>query len=374
VLLGAIGAGALTCVAVFQPQAFSGRGLFSNKRDVEVDQTTDRAKARLDLETARASARSNGRDSGLKLATGVGAIAAALLAWGRLELSKDEQDSERYSKAIDHLSSDQPDAQLGGLYALERLATTSARDQQGTIVEVLSAFVRRSGPNKLVDEQDTAPHEPAIQVQAALTILGRHDWSHRVDLSSADLGRANLEDSNFTDAFLTRANLAQASLNQANLTRANLIGANLAGAYLRSANLNSAVLSCADLSGADVDRADFTNAKLTIANLTKATLRKATLTGADLSDANLKGANLTKAQLDGAQLNGADLTGANLTDANLTGAMLYDVNLTGANLTGAEFKGAELNGADLTGADLTEANLTAQQSISTKGISSATQP
>jgi hypothetical protein len=51
--------------------------------------------------------------------------------------------TERYTKAIELLGDDKLTVRLGGIYALERIATDSARDQW-TIMEVLSAFVRDS--------------------------------------------------------------------------------------------------------------------------------------------------------------------------------------------------------------------------------------
>lgn len=54
------------------------------------------------------------------------------------------QVTDRYSKAIEQLGSATLDVRLGGVYALEQIAKDSARgeDDQATIVEVLSAFVR----------------------------------------------------------------------------------------------------------------------------------------------------------------------------------------------------------------------------------------
>jgi hypothetical protein len=51
--------------------------------------------------------------------------------------------TDRYSKAIEQIGDGNLDVRLGGIYALEQLATDSqnARDQ-GAIVEVLAAFVR----------------------------------------------------------------------------------------------------------------------------------------------------------------------------------------------------------------------------------------
>jgi len=59
------------------------------------------------------------------------------------ELTERGHLTERYSKAIEQLGDEKLDVRLGGIYALEQIATDSPRTRdQATIVEVLSAFVR----------------------------------------------------------------------------------------------------------------------------------------------------------------------------------------------------------------------------------------
>jgi hypothetical protein len=154
-----------------------------------------------------------------------------------LRVAEQGQITERYTKAIEQLGSDKLDVRLGGIYALERIANDSERDQS-TVVEVLSAFIREhsnpthtdsepsiakvlstflQGDSQLPqgDSRDADPHpadlqevdpqeaavevhkkpRPAVDVRAALTVLGRlpslRDVS-RADLSEVYLGGANL--------------------------------------------------------------------------------------------------------------------------------------------------------------------------------------
>jgi hypothetical protein len=59
------------------------------------------------------------------------------------EVTEQGHITDRYAKAIEQLGSETIDVRLGGIYALERIAHDSQRDQdQATIVEVLGAFVR----------------------------------------------------------------------------------------------------------------------------------------------------------------------------------------------------------------------------------------
>lgn len=135
------------------------------------------AKAQTDAENAV-------RDLGVRVAAGVGAIAAALIAWGRVELSRREDrrafemlrrdverdlnererqareekaqaerhfeeraflarqhEDDRFTKAIEQLGSERLDVRLGGIYALEALLRPEEAHYRGVAIEVLCAFV-----------------------------------------------------------------------------------------------------------------------------------------------------------------------------------------------------------------------------------------
>jgi uncharacterized protein YjbI with pentapeptide repeats len=284
--------------------------------------------------------------------------------------------TDRYSKAIEQLGNDSLDVRLGGIYALEQIARDSARveEDQATIVEVLSAFIRvhsdpiyryrASLPATEAGNASTLSYEALtgrakdyltkavklpVDVQAAVTVLGRLPYSKvtpRGDLTEATLRHVTLH----TD--LTGATLVRADLGEADLTGATLVRTNLTRAKLTKADLGGADLTEAYLTGADLTRAKLLNANFARANLVSAHLTEANLTEVKfLTEMDL----LTEVDLTGANLAGADLTRAYLTGANLTGAYLTEADLTGADLTEADLTGADLTGADLTDADLTEA-------------------
>ena len=314
--------------------------------------------------------------------------------------------TDRYSKAIEQLGSDSLDVRLGGIYALEQIVKDSARgeEDQATIVEVLSAFVRvHSDPiyqyraaqsagwfASVRNDQQAAElgasaadyvenRKPPVDVQAAVTVLGRLRHLEmlpradlmdatlrrvtlhtnlsgaalvRADLTGADLTEANLRQANLRHAILSKADLTGTNLTVANLSRADLAGADLHGAKLRGADLSETDLTGADLTGADLHDANLTSADLHDATLIRADLTGARLGRVKLGGAKLSGVKLTKADLTGKNLSGVDLTGADLGEADLTGTDLTEAKLTGTDLTGAK-----LTGTDLTGADLTEVNL-----------------
>src|SRR5712671_403030 len=179
--------------------------------------------------------------------------------------------SNQVSKGFEQLASDKMAMRLGGIYALEGVMNASERPEQyrGPVLEMLCAFVREYTIGKTVFQK------PAIDIQAALTVIGRRKGQELPDLAQANIPGANLSGAN---------------LSGANLSRVDLTGADLSGANLGLADLNGAYLSSANLSGA---------------NLSGANLRGADLTGANLRSANLRSANLSVAYLIGADLTGA---------------------------------------------------------------------
>jgi hypothetical protein len=203
------------------------------------------------------------------------------------------QVTDRYTKAIEQLGSKEIDVRVGGIYALERIARDSARDQP-TVMEVLAAFVRDHSREQwpLPTAYKVGANPPArltrLDVQAAVTVIGRRtirDVSQLIDLNQANLTRAYLYRANLTLVNLYRATLTPANLTDANLTEANLTEADLTRSNLARVNLTSATL---------------TRATLSLANLTDANLTDANLIYADLTDANLTRTNLTDAKLIGA--------------------------------------------------------------------------
>lgn len=275
-------------------------------------------------------------------------------------LAEQGQITDRYTKAVEQLGSGKLDVRLGGIYALERLAQDSPRDHQ-TIYDVLAAFVREHDPAPSVKKP---PGQPATDIQAALTVIGRR--AHVRDTRVIDLSAVRIR-----GAELTGANLHRVNLNDAYLASAKLSGANLGGASLIDAHLSYASLATANLSNAELALADLSDADLSEANLRDASLSGANLRGANLHRANLRDAHLggvfTSTRRGGymsfADLRNADLIEADLRDANLSGSDLRRANLIHADLRGANLDGAKLRGVDLRDANLSGVDLQHVQDI-----------
>ena len=125
--------------------------------------------------------------------------------------------ADAYTRAIDQLGAEKEAIQLGGLYALEKIADSN-ESYYRQIIEVLCAFIRlTAGP------AGAGPSEEKVEltVQTALTILGRRNLSFdelpqnsdvEIDLAGIKLCNANLSEANLSGASLSEANLSEAKI------------------------------------------------------------------------------------------------------------------------------------------------------------------
>jgi hypothetical protein len=242
----------------------------------------------------RAAALQAARDAarGRLLTLGAGIFAAGALIYTArnftlsrrtFELTEQGQVTDRYTKAIEQLGSDKLDVRIGGIYALERIARDSARDQR-VVMEVLAAFIRERSRKRLTPSAnepgfDAPSNQVDPDVQAALTVIGRRNPDHdpedvRIQTPAGGLLErpygVNLIGVYLAKADLINAYLVNATITGAYLARADLVATNLTGAFLEDTNFTGAVLLGADLAGAYLARANFTGADLTDVVITDA--------------------------------------------------------------------------------------------------------
>ena len=180
----------------------------------------------------------------------------------QLALVRSGQVTDRFTRAVEQLGSSNQQVRMGAIYALERIASDSERDQS-YVEAMLAALVRFHSPDTGAPGGVPNLKVRAPDVQAALTVLCRQpvcnahvgsEARSRLDLSRTDLRRALLSD----------AKLQGADLNKARLEGADLRGAHLEGAILKKVNngrfdpgseifKDGADLSGANLTGAEVE-------------------------------------------------------------------------------------------------------------------------
>ena len=255
-----------------------------------------------------------------------------------LRLTANQQQSERFTRAVDQLASTRPEIRIGGIYSLEGVAAESSV-RRAPLAHILLAYLQqhhreRANRNRLTERfaGEAWPRTCARQnlvgdddTQAALgVVVGLADVARpRFKLNALDLHAFRASDADF-----------------------------------RGADLRDTSLVSADLIGARFDRAvlnftDFTKACLRRASFDSATGWHVNFYGADLSGADLSRAAFFGPSFRYARLSGADLRGANFGTADLTGADVTATDLTGATMPRAsDLADADLSGADLSGTGL----------------------
>jgi hypothetical protein len=251
------------------------------------------ADKRIELQQVQAKLQNDVRATLLQGAAGLLLVIGAVATWWQLQISREGQLTERFSRAVEQLGSHNEDVRTGAIRTLERIAKDSPKDRNA-VQGVIGAYVRRHAP-WLVGSRNGPPHPtPTVDrqlpwlehrcgdVQTAMWVLGRRPPSRdewQLYLSRVDLRGAFLE-------------------------------GRLSNALLRHTNLARAHMPAVRLEHADLEDADLREANLQRVRLTGANLRNAHLQGADLRGANLRGTDLRGANLRAAHLEGADLTSA----------------------------------------------------------------
>jgi hypothetical protein len=180
------------------------------------------------------------------------------LAQRQTELTRESQITDRYAAAVKQVASGSLTERIGGIYALQRIAEDSQRDEP-TIVRLLSAFCRECRAPAEGDVRRLRERDPDVQI--ALDVLGAETVRTTAELFDAHLEKAAFDKTpHLKGANLAGAHLEGAYLVSADLEGAILFGANLAGAYLVGANLSGAALEGATLTGAHLEEANLTGA------------------------------------------------------------------------------------------------------------------
>jgi Pentapeptide repeats (8 copies) len=252
------------------------------------------ARSRIELQQAQSRLANDTRTAMLQVIAGILVIAGAAATWRQVYVAREGQITDRYTRAVEQIGSQNVHVRTGGIYAFERIAKNSPADRN-SVQFLLASFVRIHAdwpvgavggpehPTVTVDEQLPWLRVRSSDVAAAMGVLGRRLPSRDEPI-----------------LYLSRVDLRCLALR----------GSRLGGAKLRHTNLARAVLVEVQLDGADLTNADLRQSRLQGSNFTGAilcgaTLRGANLTGADLHNADLRGADLREALLDNTVLVGA---------------------------------------------------------------------
>jgi hypothetical protein len=103
------------------------------------------AKARIELQQAQSKLQNDFRSILLQGLAGLLLVVGAVATWRQLQITRDGQIPERFTRAIEQVGNESMDVRIGGIYALERIGINSVEDRR-TIQYILGSFVRRHAP------------------------------------------------------------------------------------------------------------------------------------------------------------------------------------------------------------------------------------
>jgi hypothetical protein len=188
------------------------------------------ADTRIQLQQAQGQLQNDARSTLLQAIAGLLLTVGGAATWHQVQINKDAQLTDRFSRAIEHLGNDNVDIRIGGLYELERIAKNSVADRRSVQVTI-GSYLRNRAP-WAAGSLDGPEHPTRANLARAWLRGTRLDGC---DFHSTDLRKANLE-----GAGLRRASLRDAHLAGANVRDADLRDADLRGADMRADHLDSA--------------------------------------------------------------------------------------------------------------------------------------
>jgi hypothetical protein len=185
----------------------------------------------------------------------------------QIRISQEGEITDRLTKAVDQLGSEDVVVRTAAVYELERIVKDSKSDRKA-VIEILAALVRTRASTRTTRPPTQGILQPLLRdyapdVQAAVTVLGRRalhgepiptSWAYdNVSLVTTNLKGADLRHAHLEGVSLVGSNLEQADLRSASLKKAQLQQTVFKGALLQDADLEGALLNSANLEGAFLD-------------------------------------------------------------------------------------------------------------------------
>ncbi len=200
----------------------------------------------------------------------------------KLEIDRETQNTALYLKAVEMLGSmkeekttelvggkletktiSKPNLEIrtGSIFALEKLASISERDQPA-ILEILCGYIRYNSGlddyDRLMVKHDVKGWpEPRQDIQSAIKVIGQRkdNWLN----AAANAGLVRLDEAKLMRIDMTKLDFSGAFFGSTNLQFTCLWWASLENAFLYEADLIDADLYEANLQGANLAKADLTD-------------------------------------------------------------------------------------------------------------------
>jgi len=269
----------------------------------------------------------------------------AWLTWRRVsalekqtELAEDGQVTERFTRSIEHLGTDQVGIRLGGLFALEALAHDAPERMAATVYEILVASLREwTRPQPGDDPKAPIAKQRRIgtDVETVLLILRRQRHFFDTHVESLPQGKDVGSGPHLIGTDLTRAWLVGADLRNATITEADFSHATITGTDFADATITSTSFTRATIAGTD-----FTDATINSTSFGRATIANTEYNGAMINSTGFGRATISRTYFEGAEIADTRFVRAKITASAFFDASLADVRFVGATMTKPYFSNA----------------------------------
>jgi hypothetical protein len=88
-----------------------------------------------------------------------------------LDIAQEGQTTERFTRAVDQVGSQQLQVRVGGIYALSEISKDRSYDRHWVVLSVLTAFLRDKTSWQAKSPRASLPED----IQAALSVIGSRD-------------------------------------------------------------------------------------------------------------------------------------------------------------------------------------------------------
>lgn len=363
----------------------------------------------------RVSTETAARDVLIKGIGGLLVFITGFIGWKNLKatersilVSEEKQITERFSKAVEMLSSEHSvHLRLGGIYALERIAKDSERDQQ-QVMKILAAFVR--GQSSISDERDNGhpyiykslddlmeeqqeqdqayydsrddpddcemfrfvdhayARSPSIDIQAAVSVIGhRRETSEESKEDEIDISQAILKDIVFSGNydrvnfygthFISPIFRDDASFYRADFSETFIENLNADNVSMKKANFKKSVIVTARLSNVKLNDACFSEVQFSggtvicqcdFSKASMKSLKIGQLVSTEPRNKNSKAMHALSEEQ--STFNEVIFDGVKMMNSKLDDAVFDTCSFTEANLAGSTIRGVAFKQSDLSGA------------------------
>ena len=235
-------------------------------------------------------------------------LSGAYFSWRTLNQNKESQITDRFYKAVEQLGNIAPKnqaVQIGGVFALERIAIDSPKDHW-TIMEVLCSYIRMNSPvagpyEKVVGHANLHKKNkggssntifPDHVIQTIITVLGRRNTlresvSERLDLRNTYLRGANFTGGDFSKTLFDGSHLEWSKFNHANLENTSFNDSHMEMASLRNTTMIKSSFIDSYMEGADLRNSNLSDSNLLYSHIQDSIVNNCNVKGAKFDLANI---------------------------------------------------------------------------------------